>query len=76
VNTMPEKTLLAFAEHGEVGEPLPADGGDADEVLAAFAEAGTDAGALARRLQKEGAEAFVESWRDLLATVGKAASRG
>ena len=76
VNTMPETTLLAFAEHGEVGEPLPADGGDADEVLAAFAEAGTDAGALARRLQKEGAEAFVESWRDLLATVGKAASRG
>ena len=63
---MPEKTLLAFADHGEVGEPLPADGGDAEEVLAEFADAGIDLDALAAQLQKEGAEAFVKSWNDLL----------
>jgi len=71
VNTMPEKTLLAFADHGEVGEPLPDDGGDAEQTLAAFAEAGIDADALARRLQEEGAETFVASWRELLETVSK-----
>ena len=71
INTMPEKTLLAFAEHGTVGEPLPADGGDAEETLAAFAEAGIDVDALAARLQEEGAEAFVASWRELLETVSK-----
>src|SRR5205823_12620380 len=42
VNTMPDKTLLAFADHGQVGEPLPADGGDADEVLRQFADAGIE----------------------------------
>jgi transaldolase len=69
VNTMPEKTLLAFAEHGEVGEPLGPDGGDADDVLGGFADAGVDVAALAARLQREGAESFVASWRDLLATI-------
>ena len=69
VNTMPEKTLLAFADHGEVGEPLPADGGDAEAVLAAFAEAGIDVDALAARLQQEGADAFVESWAELLESI-------
>jgi transaldolase len=69
VNTMPEKTLLAFADHGEVAEPVPADGGDADEVLAAFDAAGVDVGALGARLQREGAESFVASWRELLETV-------
>jgi transaldolase len=71
VNTMPEKTLLAFADHGRVGEPLAADGGDAEEVLAAFADAGVDVDELATRLQREGAEAFVASWRELLDTVSK-----
>jgi transaldolase len=66
VNTMPEKTLLAFAEHGEVGEMLPTDGGDVEDVLATFAEAGVDVGALAAQLQQEGAEKFDESWKDLL----------
>ena len=66
---MPDKTLLAFADHGEVGEPLPADGGDADEVLAAFNDAGIDTDALAARLQQEGAEAFVKSWNELLGTI-------
>jgi transaldolase len=75
INTMPEKTLLAFADHGKVGEHLPADGGDADEVLAAFEEAGIDVDALARRLQVEGAETFVGSWRDLLGTIESESER-
>ncbi|HEV7400419.1 MAG TPA: transaldolase [Solirubrobacterales bacterium] len=69
VNTMPEPTLLAFADHGEVGEPLPPDGGDAEEVLAKFGEAGIDVDALATRLQDEGAEAFVKSWNELLKSI-------
>ena len=75
----PSTTLLAFADHGEVGEPLPADGGDAEEVLAEFDEAGIDVDALAARLQEEGAEAFVKSWDELLESIesqsGVAASR-
>jgi transaldolase len=69
VNTMPEPTLLAFADHGEVGEPLPADAGDAEQVLAKFGEAGIDVDALAARLQDEGAEAFVKSWNELLKSI-------
>jgi transaldolase len=69
VNTMPEATLLAFADHGEVGPPLATDGGDADEVLARFARAGVDVGALAAQLQTEGAKAFVDSWSELMASI-------
>jgi transaldolase len=69
VNTMPDKTLEAFAEHGEIGELLPADGGDAEEMLRRFNEAGIDTDALAARLQKEGAEAFVKSWQELLGSI-------
>jgi transaldolase len=69
INTMPDKTLLAFADHGEVGDPIPADGGDADEVLAAFQSAGIDTDELAARLQHEGAEAFNKSWNDLLESI-------
>ena len=69
INTMPDKTLLAFADHGQVREPLPADGGDADEVLAAFNEAGIDTDALAVRLQEEGKESFDKSWHELLDTI-------
>jgi transaldolase len=69
VNTMPEKTLQMFAEHGEVGELLPIDGGDADQVLAAFGEAGVDYQELAAELQRDGADSFVESWNELLATL-------
>jgi transaldolase len=69
INTMPDKTLLAFADHGQVREPLPADGGDAEQVLAAFNEAGIDTDALAERLQREGAEAFTKSWNELLGTI-------
>jgi len=69
VNTMPEQTLHAFAAHGEVGDPLPPDGGDADEVLAAFGAAGIEVDALAATLQRDGAEAFDASWDDLLACI-------
>jgi transaldolase len=70
VNTMPEATLLAFANHGEIGPALPASGGDAEQVLARFAQAGIDIGALATALQKEGAASFVASWNELLAGIG------
>ena len=67
VNTMPEKTLLALADHGEIGAMLPHDGGDAEEVLDRFTQAGVDLEALAADLQRDGAAAFVKSWDDLLA---------
>jgi transaldolase len=64
---MPEKTLLALADHGEIGAMLPHDGGDAEEVLDRFARAGVDVHALAAELQRDGAGAFVASWKELLA---------
>ena len=69
VNTMPEGTLKALADHGEIGHILPADGGDGETVLAQFAKAGISSDALAARLQDEGAESFVKSWKDLLAVI-------
>jgi transaldolase len=69
VNTMPEATLRAFAEHGEIGPLLPADGGDCEAVLARFKKAGVDVDALAARLQDEGAKSFVKSWNDLMAVI-------
>ena len=66
IDTMPEKTLLAFAEKGKVGRPLAQDGGDAEKVLAEFAKAGVDVDALAATLQAEGAKSFVKSWTELL----------
>jgi transaldolase len=69
VDTMPEKTLLAFADHGEVSGVIPRDGGDAEQVLAAFNRAGVDLGQLSAQLQQEGAEAFVASWKDLMAAI-------
>lgn len=66
INTIPESTLLAFADHGKVSGSLPADGGEAESVLAEFATAGVDIAALAARLQKEGAHAFVHSWYALM----------
>jgi transaldolase len=62
VNTMPDETLLAFADHGSVGALLSPDGGDCDEMLAAYGEAGVDINALAQKLQVDGAKAFVASW--------------
>jgi transaldolase len=69
VNTMPEGTLKALAAHTELGELLPADGGDCEEVIAQFTKAGIDVDALAVRLQEEGAESFVKSWNDLMAVI-------
>jgi transaldolase len=69
VNTMPEGTLKALAEHTDLGPPLPADGGDCEEVLAKFAKAGIDVDALAAQLQDEGARSFVKSWNDLMAVI-------
>ena len=73
IDTIPEKTLKAFADHGEVGPLLPADGGDCEEVLAEFTAAGIDVDALAAQLQDEGARSFVKSWEELLACI---ASKG
>jgi transaldolase len=69
VNTMPEGTLNALAAHDEVGGLLPADGGDCEEVLARFSEAGVDVDALAARLQQEGAASFAKSWNDLMSVL-------
>ena len=69
VNTMPEATLKALATHSELGELLPTNGGDSEEVLAQFAKAGVDVDALAAQLQTEGAESFVKSWNDLMSVI-------
>ena len=69
VDTIPEGTLRAFGDHGEVGEILASDGGDCEAVLASFAKAGIDIDALATRLQDEGAKSFVESWKDLMSCI-------
>jgi len=69
VNTMPENTLQALAAHGDVGATLPADGGDCEDVLTAFAKSGIDVETLAARLQEEGAKSFVASWNDLMSVI-------
>ncbi|MGH2990568.1 MAG: transaldolase [Solirubrobacterales bacterium] len=69
INTMPDKTLLAFAEHGKVRDPLPADGGDSQSVLAELEAAGIDVDALATQLQEEGKDSFDKSWKELLDTI-------
>jgi transaldolase len=71
IDTMPEKTLRAFAEHGEIKGVMPEDGGDAEAVLARFAKAGIDTDALARELQRDGAQAFVKSWRELMTRIAE-----
>jgi len=71
INTMPDKTLMAFYDHGEIGTQMPADGGDCDAVLARFKDAGVDVGALATKLQKDGAKSFDSSWKDLMSRIGK-----
>jgi transaldolase len=66
VNTMPDDTLEDFYDHGEVGDPMPEDGGDADALLARFADAGINTVALAEKLQRDGASSFVDSWNELM----------
>ena len=69
IDTIPDKTLLAFAEHGQMKGVMPRDGGDAERVIAEFARAGIDEAALAAQLQREGAAAFEKSWNDLMACI-------
>ncbi|MDB5337232.1 MAG: transaldolase [Planctomycetaceae bacterium] len=69
INTMPEGTLKAFADHGDRGAIVPLDGSDCEEVLNSFAKAGIDINALANQLQDEGAKSFVKSWNELMASI-------
>jgi transaldolase len=69
INTIPDRTLLAFAEHGHLRGVMPVDGGDAEHTLAAFRRIGVDDAALATRLQREGTASFDKSWQDLLACI-------
>lgn len=75
INTIPDKTLIAFADHGVVRGVMPPDGGDADAVIAEIAKSGVDTDALATRLQEEGAQAFVRSWRQLLGRIADKADQ-
>jgi transaldolase len=74
VNTMPEATLKALADHGELGSIMAADGGDCEQTLARFAEAGVNLDALAARLQDEGAKSFAKSWNDLMGVIASKSS--
>jgi transaldolase len=71
VNTMPEAALLAYADHGVTGDPIPPDGGDAEAVLKDYADAGFDVNELAARLQSEGKDSFAKSWHSLIETITK-----
>ncbi len=75
VNTMPEATLKAFANHGKIGGPMKPGGGDSEEVLAKFAQAGIDVTALGAQLQDQGAKSFVKSWNELLAVIESKSSK-
>ncbi len=69
VNTMPDETLLAFADHGKLAGALPRDGGDCEDVLSDFTKAGIDLVKLAADLQTQGAKSFSDSWKDLLGSI-------
>ncbi len=69
VNTMPEATLKAFADHGKVGAVMPVDGGDCEQVLQQFTKAGVDIDALGEQLQSDGAKSFVKSWNELMGVI-------
>jgi transaldolase len=75
INTMPEPTLLAYADHGEVNGVMPADGGDADALLAEFQRSGVEQAAIAAQLQREGARSFTKSWNDLLDCLGSKSAK-
>src|SRR5215831_6958067 len=69
VNTMPEGTLNALADHGNLSEIMSADGGDCEAVLDQFAAAGIDIDDLGANLQDDGAKSFVSSWNDLMGVI-------
>ncbi|MGP1665165.1 MAG: transaldolase [Rhodanobacter sp.] len=75
INTMPEKTLHAFADHGQLHGVMATDGAEAEAMLARIRKAGVDIDALAQQLQVDGAEAFVKSWRQLLQRIADKATR-
>ena len=75
IDTIPEKTLFAFADHGKLGASLPADGGYAQAVLDEFKREGVDDEALAARLQREGVQAFATSWSGLMARIREKAAQ-
>ena len=74
INTIPDKTLLAFADHGQVGPALPADGGLAEGVLDELRREGVDDEALAAQLQREGVQAFAQSWSGLMGRIREKSS--
>lgn len=69
INTIPDATLKAFEDHGEVDTALDPDGGDCERVLAKFLKAGIDIDVLAAKLQNDGAQSFVKSWKDLMGRI-------
>ena len=71
INALSEKTLLAFADHGQVGAAMPADGGYADAVLEEFRREGVDDDSLAQQLQRDGVEALATSWHAMLSRVNE-----
>jgi len=73
INTMPENTLLAFADHGRLDRSILDNGGDCEAVIERFNAAGIDDRLLADQLQRDGAETFVQSWRDSLAQIDRKA---
>jgi transaldolase len=75
VNTMPEKTLKAFAEHGRIGEPMPADGGYAEQTIAEIRRQGVDVEALAEKLQRDGGDSFAKSWNALIGGLDEKVTR-
>ena len=66
---MPEGTLKALADHGELSDIMASDGGNCEEILSQFAKAGIDVDALAAQLQEEGAKSFVNSWNELMTVI-------
>ena len=75
INTIPDGTLLAFADHGVLGESMPPDGGDAEEMIVKFAQVGVDHDRLAADLQHEGTESFIKAWKELLDSIGSKSTK-
>jgi transaldolase len=69
IDTIPEKTLLAFADHGKVSAPLLVETAYAEDIIAKMRHEGLDDNVLASRLQREGVGNFAKSWRTLLARI-------
>jgi transaldolase len=75
INTIPDKTLLAFADHGKVGGVMPVEGGDAEETIAKFRDIGVDDMALAEQLQEEGIASFNKSWEEMMECLASKSGR-